>query len=377
LLLVIYNVFGKMKGDFGDRLARLIWPLALSALAVSLLAVYQKITGNLIDNPFWAAAATRRVISVFGYPNAVGLYVGPIILLTIGLVFYYITSFKKGLIINFQFSIFKKKSINTENLKIENLLKIENWSLIIIYISIILSLLSIFFAKSIGAAFGVGMGLVTFAMLASKQSRRMVIALLLFGFVVAMAIAPLRHAAIKYATFQDFSGQVRLAQWHETWQMLSDGRILTGAGLANFQATLAPYHVAGFYFNKNNEPDFQFRLLNWGQAYRARHWQPLEIYLYPHNLILNFWTELGLLGVIAFVWLIVRVVVSSGYLVYRKFKDSPERFIIIGALCALVASIAHGLVDVPYFKNDLSVLFWVVVGIVGLGQLDGRNSPKE
>jgi hypothetical protein len=29
----------------------------------------------------------------------------------------------------------------------------------------------------------------------------------------------------------------------------------------------------------------------------------------------------------------------------------------------LLAVIAHGLVDAPYFKNDLSVLFWFMVSI--------------
>ena len=31
-------------------------------------------------------------------------------------------------------------------------------------------------------------------------------------------------------------------------------------------------------------------------------------------------------------------------------------------MATMVALLVHGLVDVPYFKNDLSVLFWLIVG---------------
>ena len=77
--IVVLNV---MKGEKGRE--KILWSLAISALVVSLLAIYQKITGQLIDNTLWAAAATRRVVSFFGYPNAVGLYLGPIVLVMVG-----------------------------------------------------------------------------------------------------------------------------------------------------------------------------------------------------------------------------------------------------------------------------------------------------
>ena len=29
----------------------------------------------------------------------------------------------------------------------------------------------------------------------------------------------------------------------------------------------------------------------------------------------------------------------------------------------MVVLLVHGLVDTPYFKNDLSVLFWLIIGL--------------
>ena len=32
-------------------------------------------------------------------------------------------------------------------------------------------------------------------------------------------------------------------------------------------------------------------------------------------------------------------------------------------MAGMVAMLAYGLVDVPYFKNDLSVVFWVLLAL--------------
>src|SRR3989338_3531396 len=77
--IVLFNI---VKGAKGRE--KILWSLAVSALLVSCLAFFQKFSGLLIDNPQWAAEETRRVVSFFGYPNAVGLYLGPIVLVLAG-----------------------------------------------------------------------------------------------------------------------------------------------------------------------------------------------------------------------------------------------------------------------------------------------------
>lgn len=93
--------------------------------------------------------------------------------------------------------------------------------------------------------------------------------------------------------------------------------------------------------------------------------------IYPHNLILNFWVATGILGVIAFLGLLVAAFRTA----WRGWRvvDAGWRPFELGVLLALVAIVVHGLVDVPYFKNDLSFEFWVLLAISWAGILAQRR----
>ena len=116
---LILNTFKGSKG-----LKQIIMALAYSTLVVSAFAVYQKITGQFIFNEFWANPENRRIVSFFGYPNAVALYLGPIIPLLAGLFFWQLKS-KGGL------KIFAEQ--------------------LVLLSAIVLNILAIYFAKSKGA----------------------------------------------------------------------------------------------------------------------------------------------------------------------------------------------------------------------------------
>jgi O-antigen ligase len=84
--------------------------------------------------------------------------------------------------------------------------------------------------------------------------------------------------------------------------------------------------------------------------------------IFPHDIWLTFWVEIGLLGLIAFVvilfWLLWR-----GWRAWPRMRDF-YRPALWGALGALVMWIVHGLVDSPYWKNDMSVEFWTLAALV-------------
>lgn len=82
-----------------------------------------------------------------------------------------------------------------------------------------------------------------------------------------------------------------------------------------------------------------------------------EILNYPHNIFLNFWLELGLLGLISFCGICI--------LVFEQYKKHPKASTLACGMFIMVL-ILHGLVDAPYFKNDLSVLFWFMVAVAYL-----------
>jgi O-antigen ligase len=121
--------------------------------------------------------------------------------------------------------------------------------------------------------------------------------------------------------------------WDASLQMLRDHPIF-GAGLSGFASAIAPYWNA-------NHPD------RFG---------------YPHNIVLNFWSEVGLLGLVAFTWIFV-VALRLAWKGWRH-GAGEWRVVHLGVLLALVAMLVHGLVDVPYWKNDLSLEFWVLISLV-------------
>ena len=128
----------------------------------------------------------------------------------------------------------------------------------------------------------------------------------------------------------------RVPLWKATLQLLRDHPVF-GAGLSGFETRLAPY---------------------WNATHADR-------FIYPHNLLLNFWVATGVLGVLAFAWILVFAFRQSWRQWRRGERDwAPFQ---LGVFLALVGIVVHGLVDVPYFKNDLSLEFFVLLAISWAG----------
>lgn len=161
-----------------------------------------------------------------------------------------------------------------------------------------------------------------------------------------MVIPTLRHRVLTEIDLTNGHNTLvgRFHLWSVTLQMLREHPIL-GAGLSGFATAIGPL------------------------------WNPTNIdrYTYPHNIVLNFWTETGLLGVAAFAAILVLgfVQTSRGW----RGRDIQWGPIHLGVMLALVAIITHGLVDVPYWKNDLSLEFWTLLGLVLAPAALGASRP--
>ncbi|MFH1661577.1 MAG: O-antigen ligase family protein [Candidatus Falkowbacteria bacterium] len=360
--ILIFNVFGKRlppppfanSGVAMTGCEKIIFPLAISAFFVSALAIFQKFTGLFIFNEFWANEETRRVVSFFGYPNAVGLYLGPISLLLTGWLFCQISK------------------IQDTRYKIQKNFKSQITKIIFILFIILLSLFSIYFARSEGALIGVVAGLIVFGLLSGRKIRIATVVLILIFGTGIMIYQPARDYGIKKITLKDLSGEIRKQQWRETWDMLNDGRIITGAGLANYSNVIKPYHQEGIFFNFDDDPDFKRKIVIFDEKYKSQYWQPTEIYLYPHNIILNVWSELGIFGLMLFIWIVVKYfwlgIFNFQFSIFKQFPIN--KFLNIGLICAMIVILIHGLVDVPYFKNDLAVMFWIFIAMMGIINLN-------
>lgn len=295
--IIIINKL-KTKKDFNI----LIDVLGFSVIYLSIYAIFQKITGIGIskDDPSWTISSSRRVTSFFTYPNALGLYIAPIVSLYIG-----------------KFLEF----IKNKKLQKNKFLFIFNISVII------LGILSVFFARSEGAIVAIILSILFISFLHIKDKLNFLFATIIIG-TILFFIPKTQSFLYNKVLLNDYSGKIRYQMWVETKNMLKDNFIF-GAGLNNYQNKIQPYKL-----NKN-----------------------YETFLFPHNIILNFWCEFGFFGLILFIFIFF-IFFKKCYLLKEKNK------IISIAICSSIFSlIIHGLVDVPFFKNDLSILFWTLISL--------------
>lgn len=165
--------------------------------------------------------------------------------------------------------------------------------------------------------------------------------------VIVSFVPPIHRRLAVEVNFASSSNTLvgRFELWRVSLQML-EHHVLFGAGLSGFAQTIAPY------------------------------WNPTHIdrFIYPHNIVLTFWSETGLLGLAAFAW-----IMFTGFRIswrgWRR-RASDWRPMRLGILLALVAVVVHGLVDVPYFKNDLALEFWALIGLAWAGNRWGRRGGE-
>jgi len=107
---------------------------------------------------------------------------------------------------------------------------------------------------------------------------------------------------------------------------------------------IAGIGLGGFYgqIDKLSADDQEFRL------------HTLSYSLHPHNIFLAIWLNLGLAGILLFIFIIYQFFSR----IISTLKD--DKFtVFLGA--AMLAILIHGFVDTTYFKNDLSAIFWLLI----------------
>jgi len=357
LFILILNVLPGVQGR-----KKIVWALAASSVVVILPAFFQQLTGLFIFNEFWSNPEQRRVVSWFGYPNAIGLFLAPIVMV--------LTGFLVGQIAKFNFlknNIEKITKIQPE--KILKILKILTLLLIIFC-----AFASIYFAKSEGALAALALAMFIFFILVNRKTQIITLFLGIIALGTIILTPSLKAFALDKIWLKDLSGEIRKQQWRDTMKTFKGLTFITGNGLAGYQAAVLPYHQEGIFFNRDKLVNFD-SLLRESAELRDKYWQPVEIYLYPHNIFLNFWSELGILGALVFTWLIIKYLLISLGLFFRnkKTNKSPEnRYLALGLFGAMIVVLIHGLVDVPFFKNDLAALFFILLALLGSLMIENR-----
>lgn len=136
--------------------------------------------------------------------------------------------------------------------------------------------------------------------------------------------------------FQHGTTFLRLKLWQATINMIRDNPIF-GVGLDNFLYQYPKYMLPEAW----QEPNLS----------------------HPHNIIMDYWTRLGILGVVAILWL-EAVFFKRGLRLYRHLDDRALQALTLGLMASMVDFLAHGLIDTSYFLVDLAFVFTLTMGLV-------------
>jgi len=253
----------------------------------------------------------NRLDSFFSSPNYVVMYLVPIIILSLGWL-------------------------------ITNRAKIKLYTQIYYALFLGLGLTTIFLTKSIGGWFSLLAGIFMMIILLPRITlKKSIITIITFLLSVLILFVAHQKTATHFDNFwQTDSFQTRKKIWTNSLVLTTNHPIL-GLGLADFKTDYLA-HIQSLPKEK----------------------QPTEKeVLRPHNLYLDFYLETTLLGIIALIWIVLLF-----------FRLNISTTAAVPYLASLTAILLHGLVDTPYFKNDLAILFWIIITL----QISHKSkSPKN
>lgn len=165
------------------------------------------------------------------------------------------------------------------------------------------------------------------------------------------------------------SGEMRGLLWLSAWHMLRDHPVL-GVGLDQFLYYYSPLYTAHPYW---------ITVLN---GHPTIAWREPDL-AHPHNLVLDLWLSVGVLGLAAFASVLIaffrrcaRLWLDAGA-AGATVAVSGWASLALGAGAAMLAGLVHGMVDSAYFEPDLALVFWWLVALVLLASTQARNAAEQ
>ncbi|PKP59500.1 hypothetical protein CVT91_06580 [Candidatus Atribacteria bacterium HGW-Atribacteria-1] len=142
---------------------------------------------------------------------------------------------------------------------------------------------------------------------------------------------------------QSFSFSMRMAIWKYTTLMIKDNPLL-GSGIGTF---------------KYNSLRYQAKFFNQGQN---RSLYPHGFAGKAHNEYLQLWAEIGIIGLIIFIWLIISYF-NYGLRFIKRVKNRYKQGVIIGLMGAVVAVLFDGIFGFPLHLPATVILFWLALAL--------------
>jgi len=178
--------------------------------------------------------------------------------------------------------------------------------------------LALLLTRSLGALLSIFLGLTLYLYLQGKLKKRGIFFLGATLIIIGLVLIS-RTASQRSHTQLIFSATMRLNYWQDTLRIIKL-HPWVGAGLGNFNLIHSRY---------------------------------------AHNSYLQLWAETGILGLIAFFWLVIAIFKSG----LRALKDPGRKKMLACLLAASSIFLLHNLVDFTFFLPETSLIWWVIIGL--------------
>lgn len=196
-------------------------------------------------------------------------------------------------------------------------------------------LLSVFFTKSYGALLGLlgAMGFGVVFHLYKRNKKWLALSIIIIGFIFILIFGLIKIKSLDGLKSFD----ARFVIWETAINSFTDYPI-TGIGPGTFEYYFPPYP-------------------KWGVPQ-------------PHSIYFAFLLQTGIIGFIGFIWLLI-------WFFKIGIKQINNHLSLI-IMMVMTYTLTHGLVDTTYWKNDLSVFFWIIIGLmIILSRPESRLGPGQ
>jgi O-antigen ligase len=340
---------------------RVVGAFVLSGMLVALIGLLQFVgldlapllgekqnfgTPNVVD-----ASGLRRVTSVYGHPNNLGLFLGRVWPLAAALAL-----------------VLPRRHEDTQARRVEHLRVFESLRLRVGWryaLAALICLAGLAVSLSRGAWLG---GLAAAAVLALGASREHEDTRTRNAEETNENLRVFAPSRLRVPVFAALTALVILVGLALTLRGglgggSVDARVLLWReALAYLQARPIGLGLDQFYYYHN--PEFGRSLIDPALIGTSE-----QFAAHPHNLLLDTWLNLTPLGLVGLGWLVVRLFRAG----LARLRDGPNPYA-LGALAATSAALVHGLVDRFYLVPDLAFAFWLLVALAEARSEDLRAS---
>lgn len=283
-----------------------------------LYAIIQYLSLWGLPQAFWGnSIEPKRAVSFFTHPNFYTLWSAPLLAFLLPDLFF---------------------AVKDKGLRIKDW---RPWAWLLGSIGLLLSM-------SRAGWIGLGAAILVYLIVAADKKIRKLAGVVVIVLVIVIVSIPNLRWRFTLPLYGEKSAVSRLSLWNTGWKAIKESPML-GLGLTGFSQSWERLNTDAGLTDTHN---------------------------FPHNIFLDLWVETGLMGLISLIGLM-------GLYIYRGLRRSvipaattgePESIsgsrigvrddtIKLSIALFLICLLTQGLIDNPYFKNDLAMVFWIILSL--------------